>query len=244
MLILSIDTSTRGSSVALHEEGHLLACYQLNRDRSAAAFLTTLVDQVCRHAGKSLSALDAVAVAMGPGSYTGLRVGVSTAKGLCYALDKPLIGINSLKALAARVTACYPSGLSAAGRSVLFCPMIDARRMEVFCAVYTADLAEVRPAAAVIVDSSTFEDLFVSHDVVFFGDGADKCRELWAENPAALFLGQPVVPSAASVGILAAAAYRQGQFEDLAAFEPFYLKDFVGTRARAGLAPMQPFNPG
>jgi tRNA threonylcarbamoyladenosine biosynthesis protein TsaB len=231
MLILSIDTSTRGCSVALHFDGVLQACHDLGKDRSAAEFLTTLIEQICEHTGNPLSSVDAIAVAKGPGSYTGLRVGVSTAKGLCYALDKPLIGINTLKALAAQVTGFYaqPEG---AGKKLLFCPMIDARRMEVFCAVYDINLNEVWPSAAVIVDEHTFAELLEEHTILFFGDGSEKCRPFLGIHEDALFLSRPVTPSATTIGELAFHAADAGAFEDAALFEPFYLKDFVGTKAR------------
>ncbi len=231
MLVLSIDTSTRGCSVALHLDSILLACYDLSKDRSAAAFLTTLIEQLCEHTGHPLSSVDVIAVAKGPGSYTGLRVGVSTAKGLCYALDKPLVGVNSLKAMAAQVTGVYTPPKDA-GKQVLFCPMIDARRMEVFCAVYDKDLNEVWPSAAVIVDERTFAGLLEKYTILFFGDGADKCRPLTGIHEGALFPARHITPSAATIGELAFQLAEAGDFEDVALFEPFYLKDFVGTKAR------------
>jgi tRNA threonylcarbamoyladenosine biosynthesis protein TsaB len=132
MLLISIDTSTRGCSVALHKEQQLMGAYELTTDRSSSAMLTTLIQNVVQDAGFELSDLDAVAVAKGPGSYTGLRVGISTAKGLCYALDKPLIAINTLEGMFEQVKDFYPS-------ETLFCPMIDARRMEVYAAIFNQD---------------------------------------------------------------------------------------------------------
>lgn len=233
MLILSIDSSTRGCSVALHLNDLLLACYDLNRDRSAAELLTMLIEQILEHNGYSLSSLDAIAVAKGPGSYTGLRVAVSTAKGLCYALDKPLIAVNTLKAMAAQVIAYYPRSSSGAAESAwLFCPMIDARRMEVFCAFYDEALNVIAPTAAVIVDENSFESLLSRHNVVFFGDGAAKCRAVLSGHSNAFFVDSPVHSSAAAVGRFAGLLYREGAFEDTAVFEPFYLKDFVGTKPK------------
>lgn len=225
MLILTIDTSTRGCSVAVHSNGQLLASYDLLTDRSSSSMLTTLMKNAVEHAGFALPDLDAVAVAKGPGSYTGLRVSVSTAKGLCYALDKPLIAIETLAAMTAQITAYYPEGY-------LFCPMIDARRMEVFAAVYDAQLQFVQPTQAVILDENAFAQLLQESPVVFFGDGAAKCRPLLEAHPNAYFPNQLIEPSARTVGMLASEAYAAGQFEDLASFEPYYLKDFVGTTSK------------
>lgn len=211
--------------MAVHTDGQLAASYDLLTDRSSSSMLTTLMKNAVEHAGYALADLDAVAVAKGPGSYTGLRVSVSTAKGLCYALDKPLIAIETLAAMTAQITAYYPEGY-------LFCPMIDARRMEVFAAVYDAQLQFVQPTQAVILDENSFSDLLQEHSIVFFGDGAAKSRPLLGTHPNAHFPDQLIEPSARTVGILASKAYPAGQFEDLAAFEPYYLKDFVGTTQR------------
>lgn len=230
MLILSIDTSTRGCSVALHHDGNLVASYDLLTDRSSSAMLTTLMKNAVEHAGHTLAELDAIAVAKGPGSYTGLRVGVSTAKGLCYALDKPLLAISTLEALTAQLVSFYPAGH-------LFCPMIDARRMEVFAAVYDSQLQEIQPTQAVILDQDSFADLLAEQSVVFFGDGAAKSRPLLENHPNAYFPTQFVEPSARTIGQLATEAFRLEQFEDLASFEPYYLKDFMGTKPRKKVLP-------
>ncbi|WP_247232805.1 tRNA (adenosine(37)-N6)-threonylcarbamoyltransferase complex dimerization subunit type 1 TsaB [Telluribacter sp. SYSU D00476] len=225
MLILSIDTSTRGCSVALHQNGEALLSYELNTDRSSSSMLTTLMHSAVEHAGFTLHDLDAVAVAKGPGSYTGLRVGVSTAKGLCYALDKPLIAINTLEAMAAQLRAFYTE-------EVLLCPMIDARRMEVYCAVYVHTLTAVQPTQALIIQPDSFAELLQAHPIVFFGDGAAKCKPVLGTHPNARFIAELVEPSARTIGQLATGAFQQGQFEDVATFEPYYLKDFVTTQPR------------
>lgn len=225
MNILSIDTSTRGCSVAVHADGVLLAAYDLLTERTSSSLLTILMKNAAEQAGLSLAQLDAVAVAKGPGSYTGLRVSVSTAKGLCYALDKPLIGIETLAAMAAQLVPFYPE-------KYRFCPMIDARRMEVFAAVFDHDLNKIQPTRAVILDEQSFQDVLQEGPVVFFGDGAAKSRDLVSLHSNAYFPNCPIDPSARTVGALAAEAYRAGQFEDLVSFEPYYLKDFVGTTPR------------
>lgn len=222
MLILSIDTSTRGCSVAVHADGQLLAAYDLLTERVCSSLLTTLMKNAVEQTGRTLPQLDAIAVAKGPGSYTGLRVSVSTAKGLCYALDKPLIGIETLTAMTAQLTPFYPE-------NYVFCPMIDARRMEVFAAVFDINLKKLLPTRAVILEENSFAQILEQHPIVFFGDGAAKSRPLLNKHPNAHFPNQLIEPSARTVGTLATEAYQLGQFEELASFEPYYLKDFVGT---------------
>ncbi|GAB4040508.1 tRNA (adenosine(37)-N6)-threonylcarbamoyltransferase complex dimerization subunit type 1 TsaB [Spirosoma jeollabukense] len=225
MLILSLDTSTTVCSVALHKDGVLLGCHELYTERTSAAMLTTLISNVVQQTGHELSQLDAVAVAKGPGSYTGLRIGVSTAKGLCFALDKPLLAINTLAALAAQVGSYFPAD------SVL-CPMIDARRMEVYCALYTTEGEEIKPTWAQIIDDSSFNEWLTQSPVVFFGDGAAKCRALLGKQANAIFPNVNVVPSARTVGQLATHSFSESRFENLATFEPFYLKDFMTTQPK------------
>ncbi|ARK09200.1 tRNA (adenosine(37)-N6)-threonylcarbamoyltransferase complex dimerization subunit type 1 TsaB [Fibrivirga algicola] len=224
-MILSLDTSTTVCSVAVHQlDGTLLGCYELFTERTASARLTTLVHDVVTHAGYTLSDVSAIAVAKGPGSYTGLRIGVSTAKGLCMALDKPLLGINTLAAMTEQVRLFYPS-------DTLFCPMIDARRMEVYCAFYGQDGREVRATTATILDETSFTDLLVTNRIAFFGDGADKARPVLM-HPNAHFPAVQVRPSARTVGTLAVQAYASGKFEDLVTFEPYYLKEFRTTEPK------------
>ena len=241
MLILSIDTSTTVCSVALHqinedaaqnpEKARLLGCYELFTERTSSAMLTTLISDVVRHAGHDLNQLDAIAVAKGPGSYTGLRIGVSTAKGLCFALDKPLIAINTLEAMAAQVRPWITS-TNADSTLPILCPMLDARRMEVYCALYGEANTVVMPTSAKIVDEQTFADVLDRGPVLFFGDGADKCRPVLSDHPNARFLAQLIQPSARTVGELAGVAFAERRFEDVASFEPFYLKDFMTTKPK------------
>jgi tRNA threonylcarbamoyladenosine biosynthesis protein TsaB len=220
MLLLSIDTSTRGCSVAVHQDSVLLAAYELNSDKSASSMLTTLMQSAVEQTGYTLKDLDAIAVAKGPGSYTGLRVAVSTAKGLCYALDKPLIAINTLQAMAWQVLPFF-------GPEFRFCPMIDARRMEVYASVFDSEGEIVTPSEAVIMDEYSFEEQLAGNKIVFFGDGAAKCASLLSSNPNAVFIQGEIRPSAKTVGCLAAKSYQANNFEDLASFEPYYLKDFM-----------------
>jgi tRNA threonylcarbamoyladenosine biosynthesis protein TsaB len=208
--------------VALHQDGQLLASYSLLADKSSSGMLTTLIQNAVEHAGFTLSHIDAFAVAKGPGSYTGLRIAVSTAKGLCFALDKPLIAVNTLEAMALQVKDFFPY-------NYLFCPLLDARRMEVYCAVFDENLNYVEPTQAKIIDSESFNDLLSERSVVFFGDGAAKCETVLGGNPNAHFLKKPLYPSAKTVGELAKSLFDSQQFEDVAAFEPYYLKDFMTT---------------
>ena len=224
-IILSIDTSTRGCSVALHQNGQLLANYDLLTDKSSSGTLTTLLKNAVEHAGFAFSDLDAVAAAQGPGSYTGLRIAISTAKGLCFALNKPLIAVPTLAAMTAQVCDFYDE-------THLFCPMIDARRMEVYCAVFDKNLDYIQPTAAKVIDENAFQTGFENKKLVFFGDGAAKCQSILGNNPNFIFLPNLIHPSAKTVGALAIKAFENQQFEDLVSFEPFYLKDFMATVPR------------
>ena len=225
MLLLSLDTSTTVCSVALHQDGILLGCYELFTERTSSAMLTTLIANVVEHTGHELSQLDAVAVAKGPGSYTGLRIGVSTTKGLCFSLDKPLLAVNTLAAMTEQIRAFYPA-------NHVLCPMIDARRMEVYCAFYNTDGRELQPTSAEIIDYQSFSDWLGRGPVVFFGDGAAKCRAALGNHPNAVFVEQVITPSARTVGVLATPAFAEGRFEDVTTFEPFYLKEFMAVKTR------------
>lgn len=224
MLLLSLDTSTRSCSVALHSETDLILSCELNTDKSSASMLTPLIQTALTHAGFQMSDLDAIAVAMGPGSYTGLRVGVATAKGLCFALDKPLIAVNTLKAMAKQV-----AGLTG---NHLLCPMLDARRMEVYCAIYNQALEEVLPTRAEIITENSFNEILTNHSILFFGEGAAKCAPTLGNHPNSNFVTLPIRPSAKTVGELAINDFVNQNFVDLVSFEPFYLKDFVSTKSK------------
>jgi len=222
--ILSIETSTTVCSVAITVDGQTLASQKLFLEKSHSTLLTVLIEQVVKQTKLKLSELDAVAVSKGPGSYTGLRIGVSTVKGLCYALDKPLIGVNTLLSLANEVNQDNPEG-------ALLCPMIDARRMEVYTALYDSNLSEIQPTSAKILDKSSFHETLLSKKVLFFGNGAEKFSPLKEESPNALFL-ENITPSGWSVGLLAHESFLKNDFEDVAYFDPFYLKDFVATKPK------------
>lgn len=227
-IILSIETSTKGCSAAIHQDSRLLALSELFHEKSSSGMLTTLIQHVVKVAGLTFSDIDAIAVAKGPGSYTGLRIGVSTAKGLCFTLDKPLLAINTLQALAWQVHSL--TQVVNTGSVPLLCPMLDARRMEVYCALYQADnLASVSATEAKIIDEHSFEEILDKQQIIFFGDGAAKCQRVLSKYPDAIFLKENINPSAKSMGALAHEAYENGQFENVADFEPYYLKEFMTT---------------
>ena len=218
-LLLSIETSTKVCSVALHRGSNLLASSEILIERSHSKFITVLIENLFLHSGEKMEDIDAIAISKGPGSYTGLRIGVSTAKGLCYALEKPLIAISTLESMAFEVNKFNSS-------KVLLCPMIDARRMEVYCALFDSEMKCQEEVAAKIIDEHSFSDILKGQSVLFFGDGAEKCKPLFNTNVNAIFINA-VFPSAAAIGAMALQAYENKKFEDVAYFEPFYLKDFV-----------------
>ncbi|HEY9008638.1 tRNA (adenosine(37)-N6)-threonylcarbamoyltransferase complex dimerization subunit type 1 TsaB [Ohtaekwangia sp.] len=217
-LILSLETSTSVCSVALHDHGKLIAVAEIRKEQSHAAKLAVLVEQVVKLADASLSDVKAIAVAAGPGSYTGLRIGASTAKGLCYALDVPLLAVETLKVMAAQVQQFNKS-------DAILCPMIDARRMEVYCQLFDASLNTVNNIEAKIIDEQSFVETLTSNKIIFFGDGAAKCKTV-IRHSNALFL-EDVVPFATQLGYLANNKFEKNEFEDLVSFEPFYLKEFM-----------------
>lgn len=223
-LILQIETSTISCSVAVSLNGQTLAVKEIAERNAHASHLTLFIEEVLAASKKTFFDLNAIAVSMGPGSYTGLRIGVSTAKGLCFALDIPLIAINTLQAMVVGIVKSY-SGSS------LFCPMIDARRMEVYTAVYNDKLEEILPVSAKIIDQDSFKDILQNHRVVFFGDGAMKCEEALSHNRNAVFR-ESYFNSAKDISALAFEKFELGEFEDVAYFEPYYLKDFLITQPK------------
>jgi tRNA threonylcarbamoyladenosine biosynthesis protein TsaB len=222
-LILNLETATTACSVSLARDGKMLALKELNADYTHAENLTIFIEDVLKEAGCELHALDAIAVSKGPGSYTGLRIGVSTAKGLCYSLDKPLIALNTLRSMTHGILASRKDMITPTS---LLCPMIDARRMEVYCAVYNAAGKEIKETAAEIIDEKSFAELLKNHRLIFFGDGAAKCKSTFEGNVNAVFIDN-IYPSAKDMITVSEEAFSENIFEDVAYFEPFYLKDFV-----------------
>ena len=222
-LILNLETATTVCSVALAKDGQLLSMEEVNGDYTHAENLNLFIEKVLQKTGLSLAALDAVSISKGPGSYTGLRIGVSTAKGLCFSLNKPLIAINTLEHSA------HACAQQHGDKDTLFCPMIDARRMEVYCAIFNKENKLVSPTTAAIIDEHSFEAMLQKQKIYFFGDGAEKCKTSLAAQSNAVFVDQ-FFPSAKNMTALSENAFQNKQFEDVAYFEPFYLKDFIAGK--------------
>jgi tRNA threonylcarbamoyladenosine biosynthesis protein TsaB len=227
--ILNIETATEVCSVTLARDGEILAEKESLEGLNHSRLLTIFIDEIFRENNFDPAQLDAVAVSKGPGSYTGLRIGVSVAKGLCYSLGIPLIAVGTLDALgkyAAHNAENYIQGIENL-EDALFCPMIDARRMEVYTAVFNRKGEKIEPVYAKIIDENSFTEYLNQHPVLFFGNGAEKCKpEL--THPNAVFSG-PLKASARFMIKLAEEKYNNNDFEDVAYFEPFYLKNFIAT---------------
>lgn len=225
-LILSIETGTDICSVALSRDNTLLALRESVTGREHAAKLGVYIDEILRENEVEPDELDAVAVGKGPGSYTGLRIGVSMAKGLCYGLEIPLIGIGSLEALACVAAEDFEAGILDIDNweTAHLCPMIDARRMEVYAQVFDTNFRVLTSVGAHVIEPDSFADSMGGGEFVIFGNGAQKCVTT-LESAQVKFV--EVTPSARGVAALAYDAFKAEKFEDMAYFEPFYLKDFV-----------------
>ena len=228
-LILLIETSASVLSVALSRDGAAQLERVCTEPRMQASLTAPLVKEVLDAAGITIADCDAVAVSAGPGSYTGLRVGVSTAKGLCFGAGKPLIAVGTLDIIA---RSPMTGVMADSDRPSYIVPMLDARRMEVYTAVYTPDGERVTPIEALVVEEGSFGKYREEGTVLFIGDGALKCKGVIG-HPNAVF--QEEQPLARNMAALAEERYKAGQFEDLAYYEPFYLKDFVTTVSRKKL---------
>lgn len=228
--LLLIETSTKACSVALSQDFNI----EFNRETldgpNHASSLGQFVEEVMQYAREHGMMPDAIAVSAGPGSYTGLRIGVSEAKGLAFGLNVPLIAVSTLEAMCCQVmfSPMYADEDMSDGR--LFCPMIDARRMEVYTGLYNAALQEVEPVQAAVVDSDCWREHLEKGPIYFFGDGAEKCTEV-IQHPNAHFIpGIRVL--AKDMLALALKAYNQQKFVDTAYFTPFYLKEFVASKPK------------
>ncbi len=226
-MILCIETATDICSVALSQEYKTVALLEDRKGRSHATGLTPLIEKLMNSASVTFNDLSAIAVSKGPGSYTGLRIGVSVAKGLAFALKKPLIAVSTLDAMCGGFLENTPTSQTA---NSLFCPMIDARRMEVYNAIYDSTGKKVREIKADIIDETSFCDLLENHTITFFGDGSAKCREVISHENA--IFHEDFLLSASFLARPAYEALTLRQFEDMAYFEPYYLKDFVATVSR------------
>lgn len=223
--ILHIETSTEVCSVAVSQDGACIYSKEDFEGPSHAVVLGVYVDEALSFINSHAIPLDAVAVSCGPGSYTGLRIGVSMAKGVCYGMGVPLIGLPTLEVM------CVPILLrEELPDDALLCPMIDARRMEVYAAVYDRALRVQRPISADVIDEGSYAGLLAEHPVYFFGNGSGKCREK-ITHPNARFI-ESIHPLAKWMFPLAEKAVAREEFKDVAYFEPFYLKEFVASKPK------------
>ena len=220
-MILSIETSTEVCSVALHSQDSLVASLESLTAYSHAEKLAPLIDQILVDNNIKRGELTAVAVSAGPGSYTGLRIGTSTAKGLCYALNIPLITISTLESMLEGIDD---------DENQFLCPMLDARRMEVYCLLADSRGQIIEPTQAKIIDENSFSDYLNSNKISFFGNGADKCKSVIKAKNAIFIDG--VKPSAINIGKLASNKFEVNEFADLVNFEPDYLKAFRAIPAK------------
>lgn len=220
--LLYIETATKVCSVSLSENGKCIAIRESLVANSHAEMLTTFMEELIKEADWEYDDLDTIVVSKGPGSYTGLRIGVSSAKGLCFSLEKPLISVSTLKAMAFGMAKL----IDITDEKILFCPMIDARRMEVYSAIFDKENNEVRKIEAEIIDENSLSEYLKDHIVYFAGDGAEKCKESFADQANARFLDDFQISSKDMIEI-ATQKFEKNKFEDMAYFEPYYLKDFI-----------------
>jgi tRNA threonylcarbamoyladenosine biosynthesis protein TsaB len=220
--ILNIETATKNCSVSISKNGELIAFRELNDGNySHGENLHVFIEELTKEINISYQDLDAIAVSKGPGSFTGLRIGVSSAKGLCFSLDKPLISIATLTSLA--------NSLEVDKDSVIV-PLLDARRMEVYSSVFNNAYEQIREIQAEIIDENSFSSYLEKSKVYFLGDGAEKCKEIIIDENAIFLDGY--FPSAKQMAGLSYEKYQHKDFEDVAYFEPFYLKDFLITKPK------------
>lgn len=221
--ILHIETSTAVCSAALSKDGKIIGLQESSQPNVHAEKLAVFIRSLMEQAALPYSALDAIAIGTGPGSYTGLRIGTSTAKGLCYALDKPLLAIPTLKAMALASAAIIQR------KDIYYCSMIDARRLEVYTGLYDYTGKEIMPVEAKILDESSFADLLNKSEIAFSGDGMPKMKALLADTTRCIWLDE-VYASSQNMVSLAEKLYEEKQFANVAYYEPFYLKDFVAGK--------------
>lgn len=220
-IILHIETATEICSVALSRGKQLIALKEESKGLSHAEKLIPFIEELVKSNQLQLSDINAVAVSIGPGSYTGLRIGASTAKGLCYALDIPVITISTLKSIAIGAQ----QDRFDIEKPYLIAPMIDARRMEVYTTLYSSDMELMNEIHAEIIDEESFREIIENHLVIFCGNGMQKCKELFSKYPNAMFSESPL--SAQNMIETAYHKFENEDFDDLPYFEPFYLKDYL-----------------
>lgn len=225
-MILCIETATPVCSVALCESDKVVSIRESHENKSHASLLTVFILDILKEQGMSASQLEAVAVSKGPGSYTGLRIGVSTAKGIAYGSDIPLIAIDTTRSMFQGMKHMAEVKGDISGET-LFCPMIDARRMEVFNCIFDAGGKMTKPVSAEVIDEESFSEIPDNVKIIFAGDGSSKCRNVLKRGNFIFY--DDFVISAGFMAAPASDSYKYGKFEDVAYFEPFYLKDFIAT---------------
>lgn len=217
-LILNIETATTVCSVSISENDKLIALKEIDNGFTHAENLHVFIKELLTQTNINITDLNAIAVSKGPGSYTGLRIGVSSAKGLCYALNIPLISINTLQVMT--------NSIVVRKENACYCPMLDARRMEVYTAIFDLNLNEVLPTEALIINEESVEKFKKYSSIYFLGDGMPKCRDILSGISNAKFI-ENIKPSAQHMLTLSYKKFKEKAFEDVAYFEPFYLKDFM-----------------
>jgi len=222
-LILNIETATEVCSVALCNNGVVICKRETSDQNSHSELITTFVEEILFETKTKISQIEAIGLSMGPGSYTGLRIGTSTAKGLCYALDIPLIAISTIEAIA------FGTIENINNENALYCPMIDARRMEVYSAIFDSKLNQIEPIEANIIDENSFKAILLNRKTYFSGNGAEKCRSILSNYDNAQIVD--IKASSTHLAKLSEIKFNKNQFENLAYFEPFYLKDFIAAKS-------------
>lgn len=222
-LILQIETATDRCSVSIAKNGLTIASKFDDGERNHARVLVPIISELLQSSGIHGEELDAIAVSKGPGSYTGLRIGVSTAKGLCFAWEKPLVGVNTLESMASWFASQNETAADC------FCPMIDARRLEVYTALFSRVLDTIQNTQALILDADSFSEHLQQKTIAFFGDGARKFEALLNQRYNALFIND-FKASSEGMNAIALNLFQENRFESVAYFEPFYLKDFYSPK--------------
>jgi tRNA threonylcarbamoyladenosine biosynthesis protein TsaB len=231
-MIICLETATNLCSVALCNSAGVILLRESSELKSHAAMLTIFIEEALKTGGIKVRDLDAIAVSKGPGSYTGLRIGVSVAKGMAYAASIPLIGIETTLSMFMGISG-NKTGSPEFDDNTLFCPMLDARRMEVYYAIYDAAGKIIKNISAEIIDEKSFTEIPASQKIVFFGDGAEKCKDV-IRLPNAFFVNNFRMSASHMYGP-AFQAFKENRFEDVAYFEPFYLKDFITSKPRKNI---------
>jgi tRNA threonylcarbamoyladenosine biosynthesis protein TsaB len=231
-MIICLETATNLCSVALCDSEGVISLRESNESKSHASVLTVFIEEILKENRIRANDLKAVAVSKGPGSYTGLRIGVSVAKGIAYGASIPLIGVETTLSMFWGISASQISG-KVMDKDMLFCPMLDARRMEVYYAIYDCNGNKIKDISAEIINEDSFIKIPESKKILFFGDGAQKCKEVINRKNA--FFADDYMLSATSMHKPVIQAFNNNNFEDVAYFEPLYLKDFITSLPRKNI---------